>query len=278
MDKAENKIASLKKKRENAAIQVQTLGSFQVWRNGEKVTSKEWGRDKTVQLFQFLVTSRHRNALHKEQIIDRLWDEAGDQNFKVAMHGLNKVLEPNRKSRSDARFIIRQGLTYQLNLEEMWIDADALEQYSALGNQCLADEPEAAIAAYRAAVALLHGAYLPNRLYEDWSSAEREHLQVLALGTTITLGELLLDKNPLESIRLAQQALLIDPTWEDAYRLEMLAYLKKGNRPMAIKTYRQCEKILQKEFGIPPLPATKKLMKEILQVGSGGAFQNFGAG
>ena len=208
---------------------------------------------------------RHWNSMHKEQIIDHLWEESGDQNFKVAMHGLNKALEPNKKSRSDARFIIRQGLTYQLNLEEIWLDVDAFEQHVTLGNQQLPDNPKAAQAAYNEAIQLYQGTYLPNRLYEDWSSAERERLQVLALGTTITLGELLLPTNPLESIRLAQQALLFDPTWEDAYRLEMQAYLKKGNRPMAIKTYRQCEEVLEREFGIVPLPETQQLLKTILQ-------------
>ncbi len=270
MSKATDQILQLKEKRANAAIQVQTLGNFQVWVGGEKILSKEWGRDKTLQLFQFLVTSRHRRGLHKEQIIDRLWEDldtkSGEQTFKVALHGVNKVLEPNRKSRSEARFVKREGLAYQLALEEIWIDADAMENFIALGNQFLHEDPDAAKLAYQEAIQLHHGVYLPSRLYEDWSSGERERLQVLALGTTITLGELLLDENPLESIRLAQQALLLDPTWEDAYRLEMQAYLKKGNRPMAIKTYRQCEEVLEEEFGIEPLPETKKLIEEIMAV------------
>ena len=88
-------------------------------------------------------------------------------------------------------------------------------------------------------------------------------MQVLALGAIITLSELLLSENPMESIRLAQQALQIDPAWEDAYRLQMAAYFQKGNRPMAIKTYLQCEKVLEAEFGIEPLPETKALLKRI---------------
>lgn len=267
MDKTAEQLTQLMEKRAAAAVAVQTMGKFQVWVAGEKVPVKEWGRDKTVQLFQFLVTARHRRGLHREQIIDRLWEDldekAGEQVFKVALHGINKVLEPNRKSRSDARFVERQGQTYQLNLEEMWIDADAIEAFIALGNQLLVTDPAPAKQAYQEAISLHHGTYLPNRLYEDWSSDERERLQVLALGATITLGELRLNENPLESVRLAQQALLLDPTWEDAYRLEMQAYLRKGNRPMAIKSYQQCEKILDEEFGIEPLPETKKLLREI---------------
>lgn len=266
MNLTDERIENIKAKRAKAGVQVQTLGNFQLWRDGEIVPTKEWGRDKTVQLFQFFVTSRYRKALHKEQIMDRLWNEdseSGDPYFKVAMHGINKILQPDKKSHAEAHYILRQGLTYQLNLNEMWIDADALEAYIALGNQALIDEPQLAQRAYREAIDLYQGVYLPERLYEDWSCDERERLQVLVLGAIITLSELVMDENPMESIRLAQQALLIDHAWEDAYRLQMEAYFRKGNRPMAIKTYMQCEKVLEEEFGIEPLPETKQLLKTI---------------
>jgi len=106
MRKIENQIVELLAKKKSASIRVQTLGSFQVWREEEKISAKEWGRDKTIQLFQFLVAARHRHALHKEQIMDRIWEDGNDQNFKVAMHGVNKALEPNRPTRTDPRFIL----------------------------------------------------------------------------------------------------------------------------------------------------------------------------
>ncbi len=271
MNLIEQQIISLKSKKDQAAILVQTLGNFQVWRKGTPLTAKDWGRDKTIQLFQFLITARHRRALHKEQIISRLWEDemdikAGEQVFKVAMHGINKTLEPDRKSRSEPKYILRQGLTYQINELEIWIDVEALEQFIALGNQALAEQPDLAQIAYREAIAIHQGIYLPNRLYEDWSSEARERLQMLMLGAIITLSELLIEKNPMESIRLAQEALLIDRAWEDAYRIQMEAYLQKGNRPMAIKTYRQCEKVLEEEFGIKPLPETKRVMDHIMAI------------
>ena len=263
-------ITNIQAKKDIASLQVQTMGTFQVWREGTLISPKEWGRDKSVQLFQFLVTARHHRALHKEQIIDRIWEDidikAGEQNFKVAQHGMNKALEPNRKSRSEAKYITRQGVTYQLNLSEIWIDTDAIEQYISIGNQYLSENTEIAIKAYRTAIELHHGTYLPNRLYEDWSSGERERLQILILGAFINLSELLVTDNPMESIRLCQQALLLENTWEDAYRIQMEAYMTKGNRPMAIKTYQQCETVLDKEFGVKPLPETKALYQKILQL------------
>jgi DNA-binding SARP family transcriptional activator len=248
---------------ENANIRIETLGNFVVWRNQQKIDNKEWGRDKTIQLLQYLVSYRQRNALHKEKIMDNLWEDWNDRDFKVALHGINKALEPERPSRTEPIFIIRQGVSYQIDLEKVWIDVEVLEKYIIIGNQTFGTEKEIAKQAYQKAIELYKGSFLPNRIYEDWTSEEREKSQLLILGAYITLAEILIKENPLESIRLAQNALNIDAAWEDAYRIQMQAYIAKGNRPQAIKTYMKCEVILEEEYGISPLPETKKLLQEI---------------
>lgn len=248
---------------ENTNIRIETLGNFVVCRNQQKIESKEWGRDKTVQLLQYLVSYRQRNALHKEKIMDNLWEDWNDRDFKVALHGINKALEPNRPSRTEPIYILRQGVSYQIDLDKVWIDVEVLEKYIIIGNKSFGIENEIAKQAYQKAIDLYKGTYLPNRIYEDWTSEEREKTQLLILGAYITLAEILIQENPLESIRLAQKAIAIDATWEDAYRIQMKAYITKGNRPQAIKTYMKCEVILEEEYGISPLPETKKLLQEI---------------
>lgn len=263
MSQLQDKLLELKQFQENAIIRIQTLGQFNLWRENKKVDSKQWGRDKTVQLLQYLISNRQRHALHKESIMEHLWEEGDDRDFKVALHGVNKVLEPNRPSRAEPSFVIRQGVSYQLNLEKIWIDVEALEQYIIIGNEAFGEDMAISKSAYKSAIALYQGVYLPNRVFEDWSSEEREKIQILILGAYVILAEILLNENPLESIRLAQCAIAIDNTWEDAYRLQMQAYLIKGNRPQAIKAYQKCADVLEEEYGIDPLPATKKLLQEI---------------
>ncbi len=255
-----------------ASLRIQTLGSFRLWRDDTELNSTTWGREKALHLFQFLVTMRlHTLHLHKEQIIDRLWPDqpagGGDRDFKVALHTINKVLEPERKPRTEPRFVQRHSLAYGLNLESIWIDAIVFENLIMAANQILPDDNQTALAYYQQALQLYQGDYLPERRYEDWCSVERERLQVLALDLMTTLAGLMLDHNPLESIRLTQRVLAIDPVWENAYRLQMQAFMAQGNRPMAIKIYRQCVKVLEKELGIGPLPETEALYEQI--TGSG---------
>lgn len=254
-----------------AALRVQTLGGFRVWRRDSEIATTAWGREKALHLFQFFVTAR-RQFVHKEQIIDRLWPDIdidrGDRDFKVALNALNKALEPDRNPREEAQFTHRYGLAYGLNFDSVWLDAEAFEQLVTTGNQALSEPAprlQVAIDCYAAAVRLYGGDFLPERRYEDWTSAERERLQLLALNTMTALGELLLTRTPLESLRLAQRVLAVDPVWEDAYRLQMRAFAVQRNRPLALKTYEACVRVLKEEFGVEPLPETTELYEQILR-------------
>jgi two-component SAPR family response regulator len=255
--------------RAQAPLRVQTLGGFRVWCYGAEIATTAWGREKAIHLFQFFITVR-RQFVHKEQIIDRLWPEIelekGDRDFKVALNAINKALEPNREAREESRFTHRYGLAYGLNFENVWLDAEVFEQLIAAGNQAnMERNPARAIDCYATAVHLYHGDYLPERRYEDWTSAERERLQLMALNTMTVLASLLIERAPLESLRLAQRVLSIDPVWEDAYRLQMRAFAAQRNRPMALKTYEKCVAVLNEEFGVEPLPETTALYQQILQ-------------
>jgi two-component SAPR family response regulator len=259
----------------DAPLRVQTLGAFHAWRNGapgaagpgSEIAPAEWGRDKALQLFQFLLTVRGR-YLHKEQIVDRLWPEQGweqsDRDFRVALNAVYKALEPGRKPRAKSRFVRRRGGAYGLDMGQVYLDADAFEAHVSGGNEALPGDEDAAIEHYRAAVDLYGGDYLPERRYADWASVEQERLQVLALGTMTALAGLLAGTTPLESIRLTQRVLAQDPVWEDAYRAQMRAYASQGNRPLAMRTYAQCVDVLDREFGVEPLPETVSLYQRIV--------------
>ena len=221
----------------SAELCVYTLGGFRLLRDGVEIESTAWTREKALHLFQFLVTARRAAVLlHKERIIDDLWPESdaerGDRDFKVALNAVNNALEPERQARATPRYVVRSDLAYGLDFGRIWVDADAFEEHVAAGSAAWTrDERDTAIRCYTEALSLYRGDYLPERRYEDWSSAERERLQVLALNVMTTLAGLLLERNPLESLRLTQRVLAVDPIWEDAYRIQMQAYPRPGQPP-----------------------------------------------
>lgn len=250
-----------------SGLWVTMLGGFRVMRDGHEIEPTAWGREKAIFLFQYLLTNRHKHQ-HKEQIIAELWpdldQDAGDRDFKVALNAINKAIEPERAARAQPRFIQRFDLAYGLDLEHIWVDVDDFESNVDAGNNSLNTDPAAAKTYYQAAVDLYQGQFLPERRYEDWTSAERERLEILALSTMTALAELQLPKNPRDSLRLTQFVISQEPLWEEAYRVQMQAFQALGNRSMALKTYQKCLKVLGEEFGIEPLPKTKSIQVQIL--------------
>ncbi len=247
-------------------LRIKTLGGFQLWRGEELLGPQVWGREKALHLFQFLLTYRHQ-LYHKEQIIEGLWPGAGpktgDRDFKVALNAVQRALEPERKPRAPSQYIERIDLAYRLAPGTFWLDADEFETLVTAGNQALPDHPAAALLPFRQAAELYTGNYLPERRYDDWASAARERLQTLALSTLTRLADLLIESSPEESLQLCQRALSLDPVWEGAYRVQMRAYLATGNRPLALRTYEQCQAVLAREFDVAPLPETTALYEEI---------------
>ncbi|NLX11087.1 MAG: hypothetical protein GXY36_15675 [Chloroflexi bacterium] len=255
-------------------LRVQTLGLFRVWLNGEPLPGVVWKREKAQRLFQFLITLRlhdsHR-VMPKERIVADLWptlDEArADRDFKVALNALNDALEPHRSSRSLSSFITRYGLAYGLDPDaDIRIDASEFHQGLKTAARLESENLDAAINAYRAAIDLYAGDYLPEALYEDWASLERERLQTLYLSGAMRLAALLLRREGYqESIHLCQSVLRIDPYWEEAYRLMMISHTLRGNRPLALRVYEQCRQILGDGLDLAPMDETTRLYESIRQ-------------
>jgi LuxR family transcriptional regulator, maltose regulon positive regulatory protein len=256
----------------NKLLRVQTLGMFRVWLNGDLMHNAAWKREKAQRLFQFLVTvilnDRHQ-VLPKERIVAELWptldDKRADRDFKVALNALNDALEPDRAARTLSSFVIRHGLAYGLNPDaSVQIDAEDFREGLKTAARLEENDLDAAIDAYRAAIDLYAGDYLPDAMYEDWASLERERLQMLYLSGAMRLAALLLQRAGYqESIHLCQSVLMIDQYWEEAYRLMMIGHALRGNRPLALRVYEQCCAALEDGLNLPPMDETAALYHAI---------------
>jgi LuxR family maltose regulon positive regulatory protein len=250
-------------------LTVCTLGRFSVSRpDGSEISASDWGREKARSLCQYLVT-RRRVLTPKERIAFDLWPELdaqrADRDFKVALNALLKAVEPDRRARAESSFIQRQGVAYGLVPSHWEIDADRFAEFVKDGARGESVDTDLAVESYRAAADLYHGDYLPDALYEDWASAERERLLTLYLSSASRLAELLLDRqDDQEAIALSEAVLARDPCWEEAYRVLMRAYGRRGNRPQAVRVYQRCASALHEELGLEPMPETTRLYHHIV--------------
>ncbi|MCD4687536.1 MAG: bacterial transcriptional activator domain-containing protein [Anaerolineae bacterium] len=253
-------------------LRIQTLGMFRVWRDDTLLPNVVWKREKAQRLLQFLITVRLNDShqvLPKERIVAELWptldEKRADRDFKVALNALNDALEPRREARSLSRFIVRHGLAYGLNPETpIEIDAEIFRTGLKRAARQERGDLDATIDAYRDAIDQYAGDYLPDAIYEDWASLERERLQTLYLSGAMRLAKLLVQQEAYqEAIHLCQSVLMIDHYWEEAYRLMMLSHMLRGNRPLALRVYEKCRAVLVEGLELEPMAETIALYQAI---------------
>ncbi|MCU0490080.1 MAG: HEAT repeat domain-containing protein [Chloroflexaceae bacterium] len=250
-------------------LRIRTLGAFEIWRGDEEVRDRDWRSAKARQLLQFFLVERGR-MIARDRIMDVLWPgletESASNNLRVTLSRLTRALEPERPEGAPTYYIVQQGDTYGFNIgSDHQFDAadftDAVERGRVAERRSQRDEAEAA---YRQAIKLYGGAFLPDSLYEDWSVVERERLELLFNDGALRLGNLLLEQGRWhEAIGLAWRVLEHDQAQEEAYRLLMKAHARLGERSTAMRLYTRCVTALQTELGVEPLPETVALYEEL---------------
>ncbi len=240
------------------SIFVHSLGNFEVWRGDNRIRSNEWQREKARKLFQLLLI--HKDEwLHRDQIIDRLWpdlsQEAANRDFKVALNALNKALEPNRPKGTNPFFIVRNENLYHINPQaSVWWD---VELFEILGEKSDLNSLEEAVLMYR-------GEFLTDNLYDDWVNNKRDQLKKTIISVIEKLSDLLFEEGDFDQIiRVNEDLLKIDITWEPAYRNLMVAYAGNENQSQVEIVYQRMKKILSEELGITHSDTTEKLYRSL---------------
>lgn len=250
-------------------LTVRTLGAFEVARAGAALPRSAWGREKALELFQYLVT-HPSELIHRARACEELWPEQNaeraERDFKVALSALETALEPERAPRTPSGYLRRQGASYGLEpAAPVEIDYALLEREALEASRAA---EAAAIDLYRRALARYRGDYLPETLAKDWAAATRERLQSLYLTSATHLARLLTARGAtVEATLWCRRVIDLDPLWEEAYRILMAAHLQSGNRPQAVKAYRALERHLAESLGLAPMPETRALYERALEPG-----------
>ena len=251
-----------------AALYVQTLGPFRVWRKGQEIERGSWGREKALHLLQLFVCSRRR-ALHREEILEALWPDSSPATattgLRVALSALRTALEPDRVAGVECPFLRRDGDTIGLALDAgVRVDADEFTRLIRVARASETSSMDQSIARYESALALYRGEFLSENRYAAWADSERQELRREFLTAAERLAALLLRAGEHErTARWAETMLQHDPLWEGAYALLMESYWRQGNRALAVRTFNRCRKRLREGLGVAPSPRTAALLEQI---------------
>ena len=192
-------VAPVRDRRPRPSVVVRTLGRFAVEVDGHEVQTSEWGSRLARQILKRLVAARGW-PVTRDQLMDMLWPDEHDigrlsARLSVQLSTVRRILGGG---------VIADREVVRLDLEE--VDTD-LEVFFAAA----ADED---------VVAACPGEFLPEDVYEDWSSDMRAEVRSRFVAAARRLADAALDAGDHgEAARLARRLIAEDRYDEAAHRL-----------------------------------------------------------
>ncbi|WP_158582890.1 BTAD domain-containing putative transcriptional regulator [Lysinibacillus yapensis] len=249
------------------SFSLQLFGPFTMVRNHEEIIQdKEWKREKAKELFIYLFMNQHR-YVSKEEIMNTLWPNSEEQSmnrdFKVAYNACLKVIEPTRLARDESAYIGRKQSMYQLHQNKAFTsDVDDFKRFAARGLE--EKDPAIALEWLLKAASLYKGDLLEDLSSIEWLTREREQLRRTNIMVIERIAQNYTRLKEFQStIDWAEKLILLEPTWEEGYRLLMLAYYYQNNRAQAVKWYEKCVEVLDDELSIAPMETTNEIFDMI---------------
>lgn len=252
-------------------LHVRLFGTFSLARGEEKVPDQAWKRLKAKELFKLLCLYPDTSFTH-EQLSEIFWPESTTDkaraNLWSTVSALRSVIEPELSARTKSSYLQGDSRTYKLQLPaDSTIDTILFEEKTHEGFHYKESGDYArALFCFEEAVDLYKSELLPEDLYTAWSAEPRERFGLLFTRVLRGMAAIYFERKDLgECIRLYSKIISLDPWDEASYLVLMQCYVLQGRDLEAIKVFRRCEEILQKELNVAPDQQLRDLLKRILK-------------
>lgn len=240
-------------------LAINLLGPIRISRNpAEPLPEDTWKLAKSLHILCYIASRRNLRA-PKETLVDLFWPDSDQEtvakNFHPTISHLRKAL--NREQIVKKDFILYREGAYLLNPHYSYrIDTQEFERLLAEAREVRSSDIHRSAELTREAIELYSGGFL-EELYFDWADEMRSFYRELYLEALKELLGYNFEQGDNEAaIRFAQAILQHDPYREDVHCQVMEAQVRSGNRAAAIDQFDRLRKILRRELGVDPLPAT----------------------
>jgi DNA-binding SARP family transcriptional activator len=245
-------------------LEIRLFGSLRLARDGESLPVGSGTRARDLLSYLLL----HRQTTHaRERLAGLFWSDRDDQRARhclnTALWRLQRSLQP-RDSRA-APYLLSTTHSIGFNAaSDVQLDVAEFESRCALADQLGADAADQQAALRHQAIAIYRADLLPD-CYEDWCLAERQRLQHLYLRALARLMAYHTARDQHDdAIAIGLRLLECDPLREEIHRDLITLYLAAGRPADALRQYRACASILERELAVAPMPETRDLLPRIV--------------
>jgi DNA-binding SARP family transcriptional activator len=250
-------------------IHIRTLGRFEVRRdNGEVISDGQWVGSRQKLMLKAIVVNGCRK-IPKDILMDAIWPDTGSDaalgRFKVTLHRLRRILEPDTDGRKGASCIVLKDNRVSLDIERCRVDVnDFLAACDEIRRA--KQEDDRCLSACQRAIDIYGGDFLPEEPYLSWAEMKRSVLRDQYLGVLMEMATLFERKNdPGSAIDCCRTAIRTDPLAEHVHQRLMALLRRQGRQNAAIKVYLDLKGRLAVELDTMPDPATTRIYEEMVK-------------
>ena len=242
------------------SLAIRLLGNFELLQAGSPVAIVNGGK---LEALLSLLALRYDRPVPRDTILDLLWP---NHDATLAGQSLCSVVYSLRRQlgQAGAPLILYAQGCYGINpAADVRIDSACFDALVQDGDRCRrAGDPTAALVAYGRAVALYRGDLWLG--LDVAAVVERERLRARYLTVLARLADRHYAQGEYtDCLDYAGRLLVGDPCREDAHRLMMRCYLRRGERAQALRQYQLCVALLRAEFDTVPEQATTALYEQV---------------
>lgn len=248
-------------------VYVRVLGTLNLQRGTTVVRASAFPGRQGRLAFTYLTA--HRRPVARDELATAIWQDAPPngwpRHLAAIVSKLRAVLAPVGLGGDDV-------LTAAFGTYELRLPADVeVDLHAAAANL---EDAEAAIrtgdqgAALGAADTAANLARRPLLPAEDgdWLDRKRASLRHTLVRAIEIEIDVLRERGDLpEALRLAEEAVALEPFRESAHVHLMRVHLAAGNRAQGLRAYDRCRKLLAAELGVDPSSQTQATYQQLLE-------------
>lgn len=244
------------------AIEIYALGSFSLYRYGERIDDQRNSQGKPLNLLRVVISHKHA-AARVERVIDALWPGA---EADAAYHALETTLYRLRKLIGVRQSVLCRDGVIRINPDHCWLDVLEINGLLHRIEWDLSGKVPHSLMQERSRrlVELYRGPYLEDSPDQFWLLSVRETLKLQVSSALRDLGshfETL--HQPEHAIWCYRQAIAADPLAEELYQRLMLCLYHCGRKAEAMVTYDRCCRTLAAMLQISPSPKTEHIHQSL---------------
>ncbi len=229
-----------------ALVAVRLFGAPVIERGGRPVPVDT---RKAIALLAYLAFMSRPAA--RDELTTLLWPDSDHVRGRAALRRTMSALS----TALGGSGLITDGDSVALDRNDLWLDLDDFQKLAAKD-----DAKSLTRAVDLARGDLLAGFGLrDSEAFDDWQRGAEEQMRREVGSVLERLAEALAPTDVDAAISYARRWLALDPLQEAAHRSLMRLHAQKGDRAAAIRQYRDCVALFERELGVGPDEATTEL-------------------